>query len=74
MTSADVRWFQSFQVESDGRSDEEVIWDDASAGVRAPRKPTRAEKISIILIGVAAIGFIVLMAVTLLVAIYISRQ
>ena len=73
MATADY-WFQQFQVDSDDRSDVEVIWDDRFAGPNPVRKPTRAEKLSIILIGVGAIGFIVLMAVTLLVAVYISRS
>ena len=65
---------QHFQVESEDRTDAAAIWDDQFTGPRVVRKPTRAEKLSIILVGVSAIGFIVLMAVTLLVAIYISRR
>ncbi len=67
-------WFQQFQVETDDRPDQDIVWDDQSIGIRPPRKPTRAEKLSIVLVGVTAIGFIVLMVVTILVAIYISRR
>jgi hypothetical protein len=68
------RDFQHFQAVSEDRTDNDVIWDDQFIGPKAVRLPTRAEKISIILVGVAAIGFIILMAVTIIVAIYISRR
>ena len=67
-------WFTVFQVESEDRSDADVVWSDAVGIPVTVRKPTRAEKLSILLIGVFAIGWIVLMAVTLIVAIYISRR
>ena len=67
-------WFQQFPVESEERTDLDAIWDDAFGGSKPMRVPTRAEKLSIMLVGVTAIGFIVLMVVTLLVAVYISRR
>lgn len=67
-------WFQAFVVESDSRPDVDAVWDDGIVGAPPVRKPTRAEKLSIVLIGVGAIGFIVLMAATLIVAIYLSRR
>jgi hypothetical protein len=73
MGTNEQHWFHRFQVESEDRPDDEIIWDDQFVGIRAPRKPTRAEKLSIVLVGVTAIGLIILMIVTLLVAIYISR-
>jgi hypothetical protein len=74
MIGSEERWFQQFPVDSDDRSDLDAIWDDQFAGPKPVRTPTRAEKASIILVGVSAIGFIVLMVVTLLVAVYISRR
>jgi hypothetical protein len=74
MSAFDQEWFQQFQIEPDDRSDADAVWDDQFVGVRPVRIPTRAEKLSIILVGVTAIGFIVLMVVTLLVAVYISRR
>ncbi|MEZ4505810.1 MAG: hypothetical protein R2848_08060 [Thermomicrobiales bacterium] len=50
-----------------------MVWHQ-TAGLAVVRKPTRAEKLSIILVGVTAIGFIVLMVVTVIVAVYISRR
>jgi hypothetical protein len=70
----DVRWFQQFQIEPDDRKDQDAVWDDQFDRTRIVRAPTRAEKVSIALIGVFSIGFIVLMVVTLLVAVYISRR
>lgn len=72
--SESSRWFQQFQVEPDERTDLDAVWDDGLNGPRPVRVPTRAEKLSIVLVGVTAIGFIVLMAVTLLVAVYLSRR
>ena len=74
MLDSNDRRYQYFQVESDDRPDSNVIWDDHFSGTKPVRQPTRAEKLSIILIGVGAIGFIVLMTVTILVAVYISRR
>lgn len=72
--TTESRWFQTFQVESEDRTDANVVWADQFIGRKEVRKPTRAEKLSIIIVGVTAIGFIVLMVVTLLVAVYISRH
>lgn len=66
--------FQMFQVESEDGEEGRIVWDDQFTGVRVARAPTRAEKMSIVLVGVFAIGFIVLMVVTLAVAVYISRR
>jgi hypothetical protein len=74
MSSEGNRNFQQFTVEPEDRTDRDAIWDDQFIGPKAVRLPSRAEKLSILLVGVAAIGFIVLMAVTLIVAIYISRR
>ena len=74
MAGDEMREFQRFQVESEERTDLDVIWGDQTAGTKAVRKPTRAERLSIILVGVTAIGFIVIMVVTLLAAVYISRR
>ena len=74
MSDNEGRRFQRFQVDSEERTDQDAIWDDQFAGPKPIRKPTRAEKASIILVGVTAIGFIVIMLVTLLVAVYISRK
>jgi len=67
-------WFTEFLVESDDRPDTDVVWVDTAGGTRPVRTPTRAEKLSILLIGAFAIGWIVVMAVTLIVAVYISRH
>ena len=67
-------WFTEFPVECDDRSDSEIIWVDGGDPVKRVRKPTRTEKLSILLIGAFAIGWIVVMAVTLIVAVYISRH
>ncbi|MEZ4531153.1 MAG: hypothetical protein R2835_02620 [Thermomicrobiales bacterium] len=72
--ATDSYWFQRFVVESEDRTDTDVVWADQTVGPTATRKPTRAEKLSIILVGVTAIGFIVLMVVTVIVAVYISRR
>ena len=74
MPSDGNRATQQFLVEPEDRTDEDVIWDDQFVGPKPVRKPTRAEKLSIVLVGVTAVGFIVLMAVTIIVAIYISRR
>ena len=74
MRSDGDRALQQFIVEPEDRTDKDAIWDDQLFGPKPIRKPTRAEKLSIVLVGVTAIGFIVLMAVTIIVAIYISRQ
>jgi len=75
VTQEDVaRWFAEFQVETADRPESDVVWTDALPTHEPVRKPTRAEKLSILLIGVFAIGFIVLLAVTLIVAVYISRR
>jgi hypothetical protein len=74
MPSDGNRVTQQFLVEPEDRSDEDVIWDDQFVGPKPVRKPTRAEKLSIVLVGVTAVGFIVLMVVTIIVAIYISRR
>lgn len=74
MAATDRFWFQEFSIESEDRSDAEIVWDDQFDGPKVARVPTRAEKLSIILVGVTAIGFIVLMVATLAVAVYISRN
>lgn len=74
MSSEGDRALQHFIVDPEDRTDEDAIWDDQFVGPKPIRKPTRAEKLSIVLVGVTAIGFIVLMAVTIIVAIYISRS
>jgi hypothetical protein len=67
-------WFTRFLVECDERSDSEIVWSD-SIGISVPvRKATLAEKFSILLVGAFAIGWIVVMVVTLVVAVYISRH
>jgi hypothetical protein len=63
-----------FLVESDDQPESDVIWSDAVGIARPVRQPTLAEKRSILLVGLAAIGWIVLMAVILIVAVYISRH
>lgn len=69
-----ARWFTTFQIEFENRSDSAIVWTDM-VGIDQPvRKPTRAEKLSILLIGVMAIGFIVVLAVTVIVAVYVARQ
>ncbi len=70
----DTRWFTKFQVDQTGAPDSEFVWTDAPSVSRFVRTPTRTEKLSILLVGVGAIGFIVLMAVTLIVAVYIARH
>ncbi len=72
--TTDSYWFQRFPVDSEDRTDAEVVWADQTLGLVVVRKPTRVEKLSIILVGVTAIGFIVLMVVTVIVAVYISRR
>lgn len=70
-------WFTKFTVECDDWPDSDVIWADGSAIDRAPtrvRKPTRMEKTSILLVGAIALGSIVVMVVTLIVAVYFSRR
>ena len=70
-------WFTTFVVESDDWQDSDVIWADGSEAVRMAtivRKPTRMERSSILLIGVIAFGSIVVMVVSLIVAVYISRR
>jgi len=70
-------WFTTFVVESDDWTDSDVIWADGSEAVRMAtivRKPTRMERSSILLIGVIAFGSIVVMVVSLIVAVYISRR
>lgn len=74
VTSTGERWFQRFSIEPEERSDFDAIWDDQFEGPEPVRKPTRAEKISIILVGVTAIGMIAVMIVTIVVAVYISRR
>ena len=75
MTTIDERpWFTRFPVESDDRSDSDAVWADAVREARIVREPTYAERRSIALVGVFAIGGIVLMVVTLIVAVYISRR
>jgi len=74
MMSSQDRWFQAFQIEPENRLEREVVWDDQAEVMRDVRAPTRAEKLSIVLVGVFSIGFIVLMVVTVLVAVYISRS
>jgi len=72
---SDSSWYSRFQVEAAGRPESDIVWTDAESESPEPvRKPTRAEKLSIVLVGVFAIGFIALMAVTLIVAVYISRH
>jgi hypothetical protein len=64
-------------VESDDRPDSDVIWADGSDVVRMAtivRKPTRLERTSILLVGAIALGSIVVMVVSLIVAVYISRR
>jgi hypothetical protein len=70
-------WFTAFVVESDDRPDSEAIWADGSTAVRIStkvRKPTRVERASILLIGAIAFGSIVVMVVSLVVAVYITRR
>ncbi len=70
-------WFTMFVVESDDQPDSEAIWADESEAVRMAkivRKPTRMERTSILLIGGIAFGSIVVMVVSLIVAVYISRR
>lgn len=74
MPSGEDHWFQKFQVVLDEELESEVVWDDQFPGPRSVRKPTRAEKLSIVIVGVTAIGFIVIMVATLLVAVYFSRK
>lgn len=58
----------------DGRPDSDIVWTDAVGIPEIIRKPTRAEKWSILLIGIMAIGFIVILAITVIVAAYIARH
>ncbi len=75
MTNIDARpWFTAFLIESDDRPDRDAVWADAVREYRTVRKPTHAERRSIALVGIFAIGGIVLMVVTLIVAVYISRR
>jgi preprotein translocase subunit Sss1 len=74
VSGQEQRWYQHFQVESDDRPDGEAFWADQRLMVKPTRKPTREEKLSIILVGVIGIGSIVLMMVVLVIAVYISRR
>lgn len=67
-------WFTSFQVESDDRADKDVIWIDSAELPKSARSATNAEKRSILLIGIVSIGWIVIMVIVLLVAIYLTRR
>lgn len=67
-------WFTEFRVDAADRPESDIVWTDALPAHEPVRKPTRAERLSVLLIGVFAIGFIVLMAITLIVAVYISRH
>jgi hypothetical protein len=67
-------WFTRFQVQSDERADSQIVWSDLVGIPAVAREPTLAEKISILLVGLFAVGWIVLMVVTLIVAVYISRR
>lgn len=70
----DRHWFLTFSVESNDRPESDIVWTDAVGIPVIVRTPTRTEKLSILLIGAAAIGFIVVLVVTLIVAVYISRH
>lgn len=70
----DRYWFLTFSVESNERPESDIVWTDTVEIPVIARTPTRTEKLSILLIGAAAIGFIVVLVVTLIVAVYISRH
>lgn len=67
-------WFTAFLVETDDRTDSEVIWSDAVIEQTIAREPTRTERYSVLAVGGLAIGGIVLMVIALIVAVYISRR
>jgi hypothetical protein len=70
-------WFTEFVVELDDRPISQIIWADGADFERTPvpvRKPTGKERASILLVGAIALGSIVVMVVTLIVAVYISRR
>lgn len=74
MPPAEERWFQQFPIVLDDTPESAIVWDDQFVGPKSVRKPTRAEKLSIVIVGVTAIGFIVIMAATLVIAVYFSRK
>ena len=67
-------WFTTFQIEPDDRPDSAIVWTDEVGNPESVRKPTRAEKLSILLIGIMGIGFIVMLAATVIIAAYIARH
>lgn len=70
-------WFTAFAVELDDRPTSQIIWADGSEVDGTPvtiRQPTSMERASILLIGGIALGAIVIMVVSLIVAVYISRR
>lgn len=68
-------WFTTFQVDTDDRPDSDVVWAEQAETPKAPmRKPTGKERASILAVGFAAIGGIVVMVIALVVAVYISRR
>ncbi|MCA9860280.1 MAG: hypothetical protein KC438_11185 [Thermomicrobiales bacterium] len=74
MAIPDTPWFTAFSIEPEDRSDADVVWADEIQPAGAVRKPTRAEKMPILLVGIVSIGSIVIMAVTLIAAVYLSRR
>lgn len=74
MSGVERPWFTRFMIEPDEPDDRRTVWADAGPPIRRVRKPTRAEKWSILIIGIVAFAILIGMVVTLLTAIYLSRH
>jgi hypothetical protein len=71
---ADRYEFTRFQVVADGRPDSEAVWVDAAAVAARVRKPTDAERLSILLVGGVAFALLIAMVVILIIGVYVSRR
>jgi len=72
---SDSSWYSRFQVEAAGRPESDIVWTDAEIRISGTGSQTDARRKTLDrIVGVFAIGFIALMAVTLIVAVYISRH
>jgi hypothetical protein len=66
--------FTNFQIVADDRPDDEAIWADSAVEAKAVRKPTAAERFSILLVGGLAIALLIAMVAILIIGAYVSRR
>lgn len=74
MDRKDRLWFTRFIIEDGDGNESEVVWAEAMPATKPVRKPTPAEKRSILLVGGLAFALLVAMVVTLIVGVYLTRR